>query len=301
MITDYPMISVIIPSYNHAHLIGRAIKSVLEQDWEKLEVIVVDNSSSDGTKDVIEKFKDDRIQFIEVSNNGVIAISRNVGIRAAKGEWIAFLDSDDWWTKNKIRTCSKYFHNQDLIYHRLEIVGAKERILPPRYIRSWKLLKPVIQHILISGNPIATSSVLLRKDLLKRAGGFDEQSEIIAAEDYELWLKISVITDQFYFIPEKLGYYQYNQQSVSRRDMSVPMREVQKKYIHNVPLKKQNAVWANSSYAAGRFAWQHNDYMRARSQLLISAMYGRTDIRIKSFLMLPVIYILLFCRFFYIR
>lgn len=89
------LISVITPTYNRGHLISRAIESVLNQTYEKWEYIIVDDASSDNTKEIVESFEDDRIKFIECKENGGNAVARNVGVNAAQGEYIAFLDSDD--------------------------------------------------------------------------------------------------------------------------------------------------------------------------------------------------------------
>ncbi len=94
------LVSVVIPTYNHARFLGRALQSVMDQTYKNWEVIIIDNHSQDNTDEIVEAFKDPRITLLKIHNNGVIAASRNMGIRAAKGEWIAFLDSDDHWYPN---------------------------------------------------------------------------------------------------------------------------------------------------------------------------------------------------------
>ena len=101
MIKEEPTVSVIIPIYNRAHTIDRAILSVLNQIYKSFEIIVVDDCSTDNTREVIEKFGDKRIRYIrKKSNKG--AAARNTGIKAVRGEYIAFLDSDDKWLPNKL-------------------------------------------------------------------------------------------------------------------------------------------------------------------------------------------------------
>lgn len=277
-----PMISVVIPSYNNAHLIGRALGSVFAQDWPQLEIIVVDNHSFDNTDDVVASFKDERIRLIKVRNDGVIAVSRNVGVREAKGEWVAFLDSDDWWTLNKLAKCAQHFDKWDLIYHQMQIVVPARRDFRPRYISSWQLMPPVLHHMLISGNPIATSSVVVRRVLLERVGGFDESKEIVAAEDYDTWLRIAKLTDRFYFERANLGYYLLSMQSASRKDMSLPIRQVQAAHAHHLLPKERERMDANAAYTAGRYAWSKGELTYARLELLKSLRRGRADIRLKS-------------------
>lgn len=95
-------VSVIIPTYNRAHLLGRAIQSVLAQTYEDFEIIVVDDASTDVTEQVVKSFADDRINYIRHQKNKGGSSARNTGIKAAKGEFIAFLDSDDEWVPKKL-------------------------------------------------------------------------------------------------------------------------------------------------------------------------------------------------------
>ena len=93
--TGTPLVSVVIPTYNHARYLARALQSVLDQTYTNWEAIVIDNHSTDNTDEVMASFADSRITLLKIHNNGVIAASRNIGIRAANSEWITFLDSDD--------------------------------------------------------------------------------------------------------------------------------------------------------------------------------------------------------------
>ena len=102
---NLPLISIIIPTYNHAKYLGRALRSIVDQSFSSWEAIIIDNFSKDNTEDVVKSFPNNKIKYFRLNNNGVIAKSRNFGILKARGEWIAFLDSDDWWTKNKLQIC----------------------------------------------------------------------------------------------------------------------------------------------------------------------------------------------------
>ncbi len=97
-----PTVSVIIPTYNRAHLLGRAIESVLDQTYQDFEIIVVDDASADETEEVVKSFGDDRINHIRHQKNKGGSAARNTGIKAARGEFIAFLDSDDEWVPKKL-------------------------------------------------------------------------------------------------------------------------------------------------------------------------------------------------------
>ena len=105
--------SVIIPTYNRCDLLKRAINSVLAQSFKKFEIIIIDNYSTDKTHKIVKNFKKKNIKYKKIRNRGIIAKSRNVGMKLAKGEWIAFLDSDDTWTKDKLTNVHKTIINND--------------------------------------------------------------------------------------------------------------------------------------------------------------------------------------------
>ena len=102
-----PLFSVIIPNFNHGKYLSRAVESVKSQTFENWEIIIVDNHSTDETDQVIQPWICDKIQLLKINNNGIIAASRNFGILHSKGEWIAFLDADDWWAERKLEACFK--------------------------------------------------------------------------------------------------------------------------------------------------------------------------------------------------
>ncbi|HKK53946.1 MAG TPA: glycosyltransferase family A protein [Patescibacteria group bacterium] len=104
-----PKISVIIPTYNRANFLPRAIKSVLNQTFKDFELIIVDDGSTDNTKEVINNYlkNDDRIKYIYQQNSGGPPKPKNTGIKIAKGEYIAFLDSDDEWFKDKLKKTNR--------------------------------------------------------------------------------------------------------------------------------------------------------------------------------------------------
>src|SRR5947207_12701130 len=96
---ELPLVSVIMPAYNRAYLIDKSIESVLNQTYRRLELIVIDNYSEDDTESVVKSFaeRDPRLKYFKYANHGLVAASRNAGIDAATGQYLAFLDSDDLW------------------------------------------------------------------------------------------------------------------------------------------------------------------------------------------------------------
>ena len=97
------LFSIILPTYDRSNLIKTAIESVINQEYKNWELIIIDNYSKDNTEELVKNFSDKRIIFIKFKNNGIIAKSRNYGVKLAKGDYIAFLDSDDWWYPQKLK------------------------------------------------------------------------------------------------------------------------------------------------------------------------------------------------------
>ncbi|MDP3651352.1 MAG: glycosyltransferase [Rhodoferax sp.] len=203
-----PIFSVIIPTYNHGHFIGRSLQSLLDQTLVSWEAIIIDNHSQDNTDEVIAKFADPRITLLKIHNHGVIAASRNMGIRAAKGEWIAFLDSDDWWVPRKLELSFAVIDSRvDFVYHDLFIARNREQIFFSERIVSTKPRRPMFSAFLCSGMSVPNSSVVIRRDLLDRIGGESEKQDLISVEDLDTWVRVARITERFVRHPECLGYY----------------------------------------------------------------------------------------------
>jgi len=179
-------ISVIIPSYNRIHTLDRAIDSVLNQDSEVDEIIVVDDGSTDNTSIHIAQTYP-RIKLIQQSNQGVSA-ARNAGIRQAGFEWIAFLDSDDSWKPNKIYSIRQAQQSQPeyRLFHSDEIWIRKGVRVNP--MRKHQKSGGWIFHQCLPLCVISPSAAVIHRSLLHLVGYFDEA--LPACEDYDLWLKI---------------------------------------------------------------------------------------------------------------
>ncbi|MGL4207880.1 MAG: glycosyltransferase family 2 protein [Candidatus Adiutrix sp.] len=180
-----PLVSVIIPVYNRAKIVGRAIDSVLKQNYLALELLVVDDGSSDGFGANLGP--NPPFRLLRQPNLGVSA-ARNLGIKAAKGKLIAFLDSDDEWLAGKIKAQVDYLN----AHPHMVLVQTQER-----WVRHEKVVNPRRKHLKMAGDIfipslklclISPSAVMLRRSVFDEVGLFDEN--MLAAEDYDLWLRI---------------------------------------------------------------------------------------------------------------
>ena len=199
-------ISVIIPTYNQADLLKKAIQSVLNQTYKNWELIIINNYSTDNTEEIVENFEDQRIKIFNFKNNGVIAASRNYGLNKSTGKYISFLDSDDFWVKEKMEKTFKFLKKDfNFIFHNeiwLWPCGFKKKI------NYGPLEKFKFKEMLLKGNTVSTSSVTIEKNFLKQLKGFNESKKMIGTEDYDLWLRISLSENcKAYFIKDYLGYY----------------------------------------------------------------------------------------------
>ncbi len=183
--TTLPTFSVIIPTYNRAHTLPRAIESVLAQSFTDYELIVVDDGSSDETAKILERYP---IRMIRQPNSGVSA-ARNRGIEAARGQIIALLDSDDEWKEEKLQNHYDFFQaNPEYKIHQTEEI----------WIKDGKFLNKKRKHQKKSGEIfydslhlclISPSAVAIKKELFEEVGLFRE--DFVVCEDYELWLRIT--------------------------------------------------------------------------------------------------------------
>lgn len=288
MVSLSPQVSIIIPTYMRAEIIGRAIKSVIGQTYHNWELIIIDNFSKDNTEEVVLNFNDKRIRFFKVHNHGIIAISRNKGIRLACGKWISFLDSDDWWDPDKLQICSEHMNQKvDVIYHDLKVVRDKS-IWNNRVIRGKKLNKPIISDLLLNGNVIPNSSVMVRKSHFLNVGLINESFDMVGSEDYDTWLKLSTITDGFMYINKELGYYYDHDAAVSKKNMSHSGRAVIKQYLQALSVQDRSKIMSVFSYQDGRYLYKHKDFSGAIVQLKYSVRYGSFFNKFKSICMILI-------------
>jgi len=199
-------VSVIIPTYNRANLLPRAINSVLNQTFRDFEIVVVDDGSTDNTREILEPFiKSNQIRYFYQKNKGPSA-ARNLGIKNSKGEYIAFLDSDDEWLPEKLEKQIKLFENSK--DKKLGFVGCdviivdEERNTTIQY--EFPKYKNYLKYLLSTKSIWFPSAILTKKKILEEIGLFDE--DLHFGEHWDMWIRIAR-KYSFDFVPEYLIKY----------------------------------------------------------------------------------------------
>lgn len=186
-ITTNPLVSVIIPTYNRGWIIKEAVDSVLSQNFVDFELIVVDDGSTDNTRDILDAYKND-IKVFRYNNQGVSA-ARNRGIAQASGKFIAFLDSDDLWMPNKLSMQVDFFNtNKEALICQTEEIWIRNNVRVNPKKRHKKLSGMIFEPSLCLCM-VSPSAVMIKRELFEAVGLFDES--LPACEDYDLWLRIS--------------------------------------------------------------------------------------------------------------
>lgn len=267
-------ISVIIPTYNRADVLGRAIDSVLNQTYEDYEIIIVDDCSDDNTKEVVRKFDDGRIKFIRHENNKGGAAARNTGIAAARGKYIAFLDSDDEWVPNKLQAQIGLLRDTgnltSCIYTGYKVVredGTIESGPTPK--KKGDIYEDELYRDWVS----PTSTVMVESRVFEKSGLFDP--ELPAKQDYDMWLRISQ-NFKFDFIEKPLAklYEGSDGRITANVEARIEGHEKVLSKIHTrisgLPFYKKRVILSSQYYTIGRYCQIRTKRKEAREYFLKS-------------------------------
>jgi len=224
VIKNNPLVSIVVALYNSERYIEETIDSVLRQSYDNFELIIVDDNSTDCSALIVDRFikLDSRVRLISLKkNSGGPAKPRNIGINESKGEFIAFLDSDDVWKENKLSIqISKMSTTDVMSFTGVDIIDA-DGVNKARFFYDW-LRMMVVEKIAAKGlrgilvlNPVPLSTVLLRAKHIK-SFRFDEDVYMHAIEDYGMWLMIyKCFPDKILYIKEKLVNYRRHSDGIS--------------------------------------------------------------------------------------
>lgn len=213
-------VSVILPVYNGIATIEKAVTSVLNQSYKELELIVVDNHSVDGTYEYLHSIDDTRLTLYQIHNNGCIARSRNLGIYKSEGQYLAFIDADDWWESSKLELCINELKDADAVCH--SELWINENTNYSRLVNYGPESRASYHSLLYKGNVISTSAVVTKRNCVVDAGCFNESQDLVTVEDYDLWLKMTRNGVNFKFINSVLGFYRIH----SSNSSSAPLRNM---------------------------------------------------------------------------
>ena len=213
-----PLISVVIPTKDRNEQLRRAIKSILTQEFEEYEIIVVDDGGGTSKK-IVEEFKSEKIRYFETGGGKGASYARNKGIENSRGKIISFLDDDDEFLPDKLKKTAEAFsslpENWAVVFSSyLKEKNGKISLHPSRrYLR--KNLSGDIHNLILEKNFIATITASVRKEYLEKVGGFDENLPRI--NDWDLWIRLSRIC-KFYFIKEPLAIQHVSKISISTNE-----------------------------------------------------------------------------------
>ena len=273
------LVSIIIPTYNRLNLLKRAIDSVYKQTYKNWEIIIIDNYSTDGTDLFIQGLCcDKKIKYEKYQNKGIIGASRNLGIKYSSGYYIAFLDSDDWWNKEKLTISTQVLHglNSDISYHNCYIKG--EGI--SRKTHSRRLASDSYSDLLLNGNTLVTSSVVAKRSVVNSVGGFSEDPLKVGWEDYDLWIKISKQNSKFKFIDLKLANYWIGEDKFDNPDRVLLNINRMLETIIQEYESKEKAIpwWPNYTQA---IAYRNKNELSIARKLFLKVIFSHSPLKSK--------------------
>ena len=282
-----PVVSVILPTYNRSgYYLERAIQSVINQSYGKWELIVIDNNSSDDTIKSIFNYKDDRIKILSINNYGNIALSRNLGIENSIGEYVAFLDSDDYWEKNKLYECISQMKQNDFeaICHG-EYWNNEDKTTKVTYGPEYNFN---LNKLLLRGNCISLSAIVIKKQKIVDVDCFSTKQEIITAEDYDLWIKLSKKNLKLHFTTKILGTYQIHKKSESSNIIRNTHASINVIEGHTKDKVLLNKALSNCWKVAGKLYYKNGSNKDAFKSFMKSLRLNLYDITIYLYLIISI-------------
>jgi glycosyltransferase involved in cell wall biosynthesis len=211
-----PPVSVVIPAYNYGHYIGSSVRSVLAQDYPELEVIVVDDGSTDDTAQVVASLNDPRVRYVWQQNAGLSA-ARNTGVAAAKYDLIGFLDADDLWLPRFLRSVVKVFADRGdsfgLVATSTNRMDEHGTPLPSPRDPLAAGGELTVKEFCLRNRPYS-SSIVVRRSVFDTVGGFDRS--LRSSEDRDMWIRATAAGFRFYFIGEPLAVLRRHRVNMSK-------------------------------------------------------------------------------------
>lgn len=280
--------SIVIPTFNNSFYLQQTVKSVLNQIHNNFEILIIDDGSTDDTSKIFKNIKDKRIKYLYLNHTGIPAKVRNIGIRKSNYDWICFLDSDDIWSPSKLCECNIFIEQgYDFICHDMDIINEKNN---QKFKVSFFKKDISFSKLLNNGNIIFNSSVVVKKDLLFDVGLLNENKSIIAAEDYNLWLKITKKSKNIIFINKKLGKYRIHKSSISNKNMYDCTFNAIKEFKKEININDKKYLLSNLSLVSSKNFFNSNFFITFK-RLKFSFINGPIIIKLASIKLLIILII----------
>jgi glycosyltransferase involved in cell wall biosynthesis len=268
-----PEVSIVIPTRNRLPLLETALRGALRQQDVDLEVVVVDDGSTDETASCLEVRRDPRLRLLRHDSACGVAAARNTGIADARGEWIAFLDDDDVWSPRKLKTQLGAAGAASFVYAAAVLLdedgSVVETVLPPD--------PDELEHLLLERYvvPAGSSNVMARTDLVRRLGGFDERLSVLA--DWDFWIRLAGSAQGAACGEVLVGYVQHSGSMLldERHDL---IAEFEYLALKHRAAHRARGVELDRLAFSRAVAWQHRRAGR-RGQAALAYLQGAWDCR----------------------
>lgn len=266
------MISIIIPTYNRSVLLTRAVNSVLSQTYLDWELLIIDDGSTDNTRDVVGEYvkKDNRVKYFYKENGGQ-GSARNIGLKNVRGTYVAFLDSDDEWLSEKLEKQVSVLDSNVSIDFCFTADLIKNEDLSREFVKRYNFITPrLFERSRLCGRGFSVpSSYLFRKTALERVGFFDENRILIGLEDNDWGIRTFKLS--FYYIDDPLTIYWVHSGQITNENMSKNL-ERQISGLAYILLKNKNILLVHSYAAIFRL-----------NQLTHLCLINRSSLRARQF------------------
>lgn len=261
------LVTVIIPTLNRASQVVRAVSSVLNQTFKQLEVRVIDDGSTDDTREQLVQFSSDCRFFYRYQPNQGQSAARNVGIREAKGDFIALLDSDNLWYPDKLEKQISFLADHpgyDIVYSNIQPIDNQGRL---QKIGSYIRFSGDILHQLVLRNFITNNTALVKRHCFEELGGYDEALRF--AEDYDLWLRFAT-KYRFLYHPQTVASYTLSGDRVSTEEAKVLeanqmiLTRFFEQFPHAVSSRIKRRCWSNLGLWKIKYNHSRNNSLEIR-------------------------------------
>jgi glycosyltransferase involved in cell wall biosynthesis len=304
--TKNKLISIIMPLYNHEKYVKKSIFSVLRQTYKYLELIIIDDGSTDKSASIVKKIKDKRIVYIYQKNKGVRKLDQtlNKGLRLSRGKFVTMMPSDDYWPKNRLSRQIMHFNDKNicLVFGNMTLVNEKNEVIKKinmsKYLKdynSYSKEKKIVEYL--KNNYIPQPTVLIRSSKLKKIGGY-QQKDYMYAEDYPTQLHL-ILTGDFKYINANFAFYRiHNSQMTKNHTEKMIKTDIRfvKEFYKKIPrtIKKKLKIKYSELYNAlqkklydgyfdmGRTHLFLKNRKKANNFFLKGIKYGSLYVKLKS-------------------